>query len=118
MGVLRKDGICFTCADEMPQPRVHRSSRIHHRNLFDELQVIASDELADVLAQWSILSDEQEDKLAKYLREELDTYGMLSVEKGREAGQPMAAIRKDARHLLRDISERQHLRKLHMANHG
>lgn len=72
-------------------------------HLHEELRAIASDELADELAAWLNWTDEQEAKLARYLREELATHGMLSVEKGREAEQAMGDIRRDARRLLAKI---------------
>jgi hypothetical protein len=76
------------------------------QHLYGELQAIASEELASVLASWPELSGAQAEKLSRYLTEELSDYGMLSVSKGRESGQSMGEIRRDARRVLAAI-ERQ-----------
>lgn len=70
------------------------------RNLKAELEVIASDELADVLADWGEWSAEQLARLQRYLREEMEYGGMLSVEKAREAGQSLGRERAEARRVL------------------
>lgn len=65
-----------------------------------ELEAIASCELGDVLDSWGSLTEEQERRLARYLRSELAPFGMLSNEKARENGENLAAVRREARQVL------------------
>lgn len=77
------------------------------RNLRHELDVIASCELGDILDAWDTgLSHEQASRLARYLTSELSGYGMLSVEKARECGVPLATERREARAVLARIATR------------
>lgn len=78
--------------------------------LRNELETIASCELGDVLDKWrdvfsrpatEELTDEQAARLARYLRAEMGAYGLLSVEHGRENGTSLAAVRRQARMILR-----------------
>jgi hypothetical protein len=73
---------------------------MRYRNLRDELDVIAREELADVLEAWPDWTPEQAQRLAAYLRDELDGYGMLSVAKGRDSGVALGPARAEARRIL------------------
>jgi len=68
-----------------------------------ELEVIASCELGDVLDSWDARSDEQNERLARYLRSEWAPFGMLSNEKARECGMSLSRERREARAILRKI---------------
>jgi hypothetical protein len=70
------------------------------RNLHDELEVIASEELRGVLDSWGEWDVKQERQLVAYLYKELRPLGMLSNEKAREAGHSLAKERAEARRLL------------------
>lgn len=72
--------------------------------LVAELDVIASEELGDVLDAWPVLSEDQAGRLRRYLVAELDGYGLLSVEKARECGQSLGRERAEARRVLRVLS--------------
>lgn len=73
------------------------------RNLRAELEAIASEELADVLASWGRLSVGQAERLWSYLRAEIAPCGMLSAEKAREAGHYLATERAEARRVMAAI---------------
>jgi hypothetical protein len=75
--------------------RIPKSAALKH-----ELEVIAGDELSDVLQAWPMLNSDQADRLARYLRSELDGYGMLSLAKARECGMSLGKERAQARAVL------------------
>lgn len=80
---------------------------MNYRNLYYELEVIASEELAGPLERWERWTREDRDHLLSYLRCELDSSGMLSVEKARDAGQSLGVERKEARRLVARLEREQ-----------
>jgi hypothetical protein len=75
-----------------------------YQDLRWELEAIASDELADVLAAWPDWPADQARRLRDYLVSELAAGGMLSVEKARDAGQQLGEERRQARRVLARIA--------------
>ena len=88
-----------------PQPR-------RFRLILTELEIVASEELADVLRAWPTLTDLQADRLARYLREECGPAGLLSEQARREAGfhgSTAAAIERQGLRLARELADRHNL---------
>ncbi len=73
---------------------------MENKELRQELEAIASQELRDVLDSWGALSEDQAARLASYLRSELAPHGMLSVEKARENGESLTVQRRQARRMI------------------
>jgi hypothetical protein len=73
------------------------------QELKEELEVIASVELQQELENWGAWNEKEKNTLRAYLLEEMSYNGMLSVEKGRESGQPMGRIRQQGRLLLKTL---------------
>jgi|tagenome__1003787_1003787.scaffolds.fasta_scaffold14780112_1 hypothetical protein len=71
-----------------------------YRDLRAELEVIASNELGDILDAWAQWTPEQIDRLTAYLRAEMTPGGMLSVDKARDAGHSLGRERRQARAIL------------------
>lgn len=71
-----------------------------YKNLYNEIQAIASESLSGVLGNWNNLEYHHRAELRAFLAAEMKPYGMLSVEKGRECDTPMGQIRLEARALL------------------
>ena len=87
-------------ADTAPKVRVFRRG---HPHVKAELEVIASDELAEQLASWGEWTPKQVEELRDYLRAETSGFGMLTAEQGRERGEPMGPVVRDAKILLQRL---------------
>lgn len=78
--------------------------KTNFRHLKGELEVIASEELKDIIANWGQFIPSEADKLRDYLEAEMSDGGMLSREHARESGHPeMGKIRAEARNVLKKL---------------
>jgi hypothetical protein len=74
------------------------------KNLVAELEAIAPNTLREELDAWPRIPAGRAARLAQYLREEMAAYGMLSVEKAREAGHSLGVERAEARRVLAKLA--------------